>query len=213
MRGEIDVVVLDVGRVIVDYDFDRAYEVWSRALGVAPAALREGIRQDETAFAFERGRIDPEAYVHHLALRLGRSMSLAEFESGWNAIFTDLVPGISELVPRVADRVRLFALSNTNATHARYWKARYAPVFERFERVFCSHELRARKPERAAYAAIADYANVSPHRIAFFDDIPEFVEGARQFGFRSFLAEGCGTIEAPLVRLGVLPSPQGSLRG
>jgi putative hydrolase of the HAD superfamily len=134
---------------------------------------------------------------------------LVEFESGWNAIFTDLVPGIGELIARIADRVRLLALSNTNATHATYWKARYAPVFERFERVFCSHELSARKPEHAAYAAIAEYANVSPHRIVFFDDVPEFVEGARRFGLRSFLAEGCPTIEAPLVRLGVLPATAG----
>jgi putative hydrolase of the HAD superfamily len=204
IRSEVDVVVLDVGRVIVDYDFDRAYRTWCPELGVGEDRLRAALRHEALALAFERGQLSEAAFVATLAERIGRPMSLESFASGWNAIFESLVPGIDALIPRIADRVRLLALSNTNATHAAFWKTRYAPVFVRFERLFCSHEMGTRKPERAIYDEIVQYAGVPPHRVVLFDDIPEFVDGARSAGLRGFVAEGTASIETHLRTLGVL---------
>jgi len=59
-----------------------------------------------------------------------------------------------------------------------------------FRKVFVSYELGARKPERAAFEAIARAIGVPLERILFFDDTAENVAGARAAGVAAIQVRG-----------------------
>ena len=78
--------------------------------------------------------------------------------------------GIQALLGTIARRLPLYALTNSNRTHQAFWTIRYAEVLKSFRRVFVSSEMGLRKPEPAAFAAIAAAIDVPLERILFFDD-------------------------------------------
>jgi putative hydrolase of the HAD superfamily len=58
-------------------------------------------------------------------------------------------------------------------------------VFGRFDRAFFSWRLGHRKPEPAAYAAVADRLGATGPDILFVDDSARNVEAARAAGWRA----------------------------
>ena len=54
-----------------------------------------------------------------------------------------------------------------------------------FDRVFASHEIGFRKPERRAFAHIAQATGIPLASMMFFDDLPANVEGAASAGLQA----------------------------
>ena len=52
--------------------------------------------------------------------------------------------------------------------------------------IFCSHQLGLRKPNPAAFEQVVQRIGIAPSRLAFFDDAPENVHGAREAGLLGF---------------------------
>jgi HAD superfamily hydrolase (TIGR01509 family) len=63
---------------------------------------------------------------------------------------------------------------------------RYPEVFARFDHLFFSHRLRRRKPDPAAFAAVAGHLGASGPEIVFIDDSPVNVAAARAAGWHGF---------------------------
>lgn len=168
----VEAVVLDIGEVLIHLDFDRIpipnltdWKVW-----------------DE----FERGKISEKEVCRLVGEKLGRPLPEAEFRALWNGILRGAVSGIPGIVKELAAQVPLYALSNTSETHLVYLRQNY-PWFSHFRKVFASHEMGMRKPERGIYAAVADAIHTGVDKILFIDDRPENVEGAQRVGFRAEL--------------------------
>jgi FMN phosphatase YigB (HAD superfamily) len=60
---------------------------------------------------------------------------------------------------------------------------RYPHVFARFDHLFFSHRLRHRKPDPAAFTAVASHLGASSEEILFIDDSPANVAAAREAGW------------------------------
>lgn len=113
---------------------------------------------------------------------LGVDLDDEAFLAGWNAVFVREIDEVVAALPRLARRLPLYVLSNTNQAHHAFFSRRYAGVLSHFRRVFVSHELGARKPEPRAFERVAREVGLPPGRILFFDDLPENVAGARAAG-------------------------------
>jgi len=74
-------------------------------------------------------------------------------------------------------------------------------VLRRFRKVFVSFELGRRKPERAAFEAIAAVIGVPLDRILFFDDTLANVEGARSIGMAAVLVRSPADVSEALAAL------------
>jgi len=94
-----------------------------------------------------------------------------------------------------------YAFTNSNPTHHAFWSVRYAEVLESFRRVFVSSEMGLRKPERAAFAAIASAIGIPLERILFFDDTLANVEGARALGMPAVLVRSPAHVADALAAL------------
>jgi putative hydrolase of the HAD superfamily len=207
--GAVEVPLFDLGGVVFEFDFARAFTHWARAAGVEPSALAARFARDAAYEEYERGRIDSAEYFD--ALRHGLDLDLSDdlLIEGWNGIFGPLLPGVDALLRAAAARFPLFALSNTNAAHERAWSGRYDEVLGRFTAVLTSHDLGHRKPDAACYEAAVACLGVAPGAVLFFDDLTENVIGAREAGMQAVQVTASDTLARTLRGLGIEAAPPG----
>ena len=184
-RPPVEAVVFDLGGVLVELDWSRAFAHWARHAGTDADLLRQRFRLDAHYERHERGEIDAGAYFESLRSSLGIAIDDAAFETGWTAIFPREVEGIRPIVAALAQRVPLYVFSNTNPSHHRAFSRQFADLLALFRHVFTSTELGKRKPAPEAYHAVAQAIDVPPERILFFDDTLENVHGALAVGVQA----------------------------
>lgn len=190
----LDAAIFDLGGVVFQVSFGPVFASWASSAGLLPQTVEERYRFDHDYEAFERGDVSVEQYRSHVSDLLGATLSLEEFERGWNRIYLEVTPGIHSLLSKLRPRMHIVVLTNTNESHAGKWRGQYKEVIKLFEKVFASNEIRARKPEPDAFRIVLDYLGASANRVAFFDDKAENVEGARALGIRGFVADSVGDI-------------------
>lgn len=181
MNG-IRALLFDLGGVIVDIDWDRAFAHWARHGEADAAVLRSRFTFDEPYERHERGEIDARAYYESLRLTLGVDVPHEVFDAGWKAIFPGLVAPTVALLRELEGRVPLYLFSNTNRAHQEEWSTRFADAMAPFDRVFTSCDIGARKPEREAFEHVAREIGLPLEAILFFDDTESNVLGARAAG-------------------------------
>jgi len=180
--SEIRALLFDLGGVIVDIDWDRAFGHWARHGNADPALLRSRFAFDQHYERHERGEIDARAYYESLRRTLGVDVPHEVFDTGWKAIFPGLIAPTVALLRDLEGRVPLYLFSNTNLAHQEEWSTRFADALAPFERIFTSCEMGARKPEPAAFEHVAREIGLPLGAILFFDDTESNVLGARAAG-------------------------------
>jgi glucose-1-phosphatase len=180
--GTADALLFDLGRVVIDIDFDKALACWADHAGCEPARLLGRFACDDIYRRHETGSIDDREFFAALRTSLGIDLSDAQFLQGWNAILAGEMPGIGPLLTRAGARVPLYAFSNTNNAHVEHFSQAYAEVLGHFREIFLSSTIGLRKPDAAAYDHVVRAIGVPAHRIVFFDDLAENIDGARARG-------------------------------
>jgi FMN phosphatase YigB (HAD superfamily) len=183
----IDAIVYDFGGVIVNIDFDWVFQRWAELGNVPMEQVKRGFTHGSAYQRHERGEIDLAEYYRELRKEIGAELTDAQLVDGWQRVFGPEVPQVVARVKELAPRVPQYLFSNTNLTHYDYFRVRYAQALAPFTRVFVSHEMRLRKPEREAFAWISREIGVPFERMLFFDDTVANVEGAHSLGIQSIL--------------------------
>jgi putative hydrolase of the HAD superfamily len=180
-----DALLFDLGNVVFEIDFDRAFSRWAHHASCDAAALRACFSHDAAYRRYEIGAIGHEEYFASLRVSLGIDLSDAQFLEGWNAIFIDEVPGISAALAQAAARLPVYAFSNSNPAHEACWADRYGGTLAHFRKIFVSSTIGLRKPDAAAFQFVVNEIGVPADRIVFFDDSLHNVEGARACGLQA----------------------------
>ena len=180
-----EALLFDLGNVVFEIDFNRAFARWAHHASCDAAILRERFSHDAAYRRHEIGAIGHEEYFDSLRASLQIDISNAQFLDGWNAIFLDEVPGISLALAQAAARMPVYAFSNSNAAHEACWSDRYGGTFAHFRKIFVSSTIGLRKPDAAAFQHVVDEIGVPAERIIFFDDSLSNVEGARACGLQA----------------------------
>jgi putative hydrolase of the HAD superfamily len=202
--GAADALLFDLGRVVLDIDFDKTLECWAGHAACEPAQLVGRFSsRDEAYRRHERGEISDAEFFAALRTSLGIAISDAQFLEGWNALFAGEVPGIAPLLERAAKRLPLYAFSNTNGAHVDHFSAAYAGVLGHFREIFLSSSIGLRKPDAAAYDHVVTAIGVPAHRIVFFDDLAENIEGARARGLTAVHVTSPNDVADALAALGI----------
>jgi glucose-1-phosphatase len=201
--GATDALLFDLGRVVLDIDFNKTLSCWAGHAGCEPAHLVGRFVRDEIYHRHETGEISDAEYFAALRSSLGIELSDAQFLEGWNEIFAGEMPGISPLLKRAAKRLPLYAFSNTNGAHAQHFSQRYADVLGHFREIFLSSRIGLRKPDAAAYDHVVKAIGAPAGRIVFFDDLAENIEGARARGLTAIHVTSPNDVAAALAALGI----------
>jgi HAD superfamily hydrolase (TIGR01509 family) len=201
--GAADALLFDLGRVVLDIDFNKTLSCWAGHAGCEPAQLVGRFVRDDIYQRHERGEIDDPEFFASLRTALGVGLSDAQFLEGWNAVFAGEMPGIAPLLKRAAERLPLYAFSNTNSAHVEHFSQAYAGVLGHFREIFLSSSIGLRKPDAAAYDHVVKAIGVPAPRIVFFDDLAENIEGARARGLTAVHVTSPEDVTAALAALGI----------
>jgi putative hydrolase of the HAD superfamily len=198
-----EVLLFDVGNVLIEVDFARVTAAWAAAAGVPAERVAARFSADAAFCAHETGMLDEAGYFAHLRASLGIALSDEAFRVGWNEVFVAPMPDMELLLTALAGRFPLYGFSNTNRCHAAHFVPRYSGVIGHLRQLFCSCDLGWRKPDPQAYAEVVRRIGVPPGRIAFFDDLEENVEGARRAGMVAFPVRRAAGVRNALQALGI----------
>ncbi|MDB5606293.1 MAG: putative hydrolase of the superfamily [Bradyrhizobium sp.] len=201
--GAADALLFDLGRVVIDTDFNKTLACWAGHAGCEPAHLVGRFSRDEIYQRHERGEISDAEFFAGLRTSLGIELSDAQFLEGWNAIFAGEIPGIAALLARAAKRVPLYAFSNTNSAHVEHFSQAFAGVLGHFRKIFLSSAIGLRKPDAAAYDHVVKAIGIPAERIVFFDDLAENIEGARARGLTAVHVTSPDDVAHALATLGL----------
>lgn len=202
--GVADALLFDLGRVVLDIDFSKVVACWAGHARCEPAHLAGRFSwRDEFYQRHEKGEISDSEFFAALRALLGVDLSDAQFLEGWNKIFAGEMPDIAKLLARAAQRLPLYAFSNTNNAHVEHFSEQYADVLGHFREVFLSSAIGLRKPDAEAFDHVVKEIGVPAERIVFFDDLAENIEGAMARGLLAVHVKSPADVAQALAALGI----------
>jgi len=200
----VEALLFDMGGVVIDIDFDLALRSWGEHSRLSIDEMRSRSVMDAAYEQHERGELDASEYFQHLRTVFELDGNDEDIARGWNSIYVgDIAETVRDILS-VRDRLPCYAFTNSNTTHQISWTAAYPEVVAAFHRIFVSSELGLRKPERAAFDAIADATGTRSAATLFFDDTTENVVGALAAGLQAVHVRSPSDVRDALIGIGVL---------
>ncbi len=204
--SDYDAIIFDLGGVILQLDYQASVDALGALFGQDVSALYSQSAQAQLFDAFERGDIPKSSFRRGLIELLpgDQSTYLARlddadfqhaFDQAWSALLLDIPAQTLRLLQDLKRHKHTFLLSNTNEVHLLWFRRDYAARHtatwgefdELFHAAYYSHELRQRKPDRAAFEALIVRHGLNPARTLFVDDNPHNVQSARSVGLNAAL--------------------------
>jgi glucose-1-phosphatase len=189
-NGErIELVIFDLGRVLI-----RICDGWQHACEMVGLPRPASISDEhfakfwEVLCSAEVGDIGIEEFAARAGPILG--IPPEHVVKYWNAYLLGPYPGAVELVDELNRAgYQTACLSNTNVNHWAIMQDRGSASYLRLENLthcFASHLVRMRKPEDRIYEHVERVTGIAPHKVIFFDDMPENIDAARKRGWNAY---------------------------
>lgn len=195
-------VIFDLGKVIVPFEIKRGYAALEPHCDVPLAEMPQRIAATGIVDQFEKGGISPQDFVSQFCGAVGLDLGYERFCELWSSIFLPdtLIP--ESMLEGIGKRYRLLLLSNTNAIHFDMIRKTY-PLLRQFDEFVLSYEVGAMKPDPAIYKVAIERAGCRAEECFFTDDMPSYVEGARNAGIDAVRFESAGQIQRELDARGI----------
>lgn len=135
------------------------------------------------------GEISESEFWNNLSEKVGKLTPSNSKELLRNGLRENarLYPEVVNLIKDLrALGVGLNVLSNTNAPHAEVISEK--GWYEMFDRVFLSHKIHLRKPDKKAYEYVLNKLGVKGSDCVYVDDLPENLIPAKELGMVTVLA-------------------------
>lgn len=178
-------LIFDLGNVVFNVDFNCIYEHWSKHSGVSFDKIKNYFDSTDYFDLLERGDLSEEEFRSITNKALGMNLPEIIFDEGLTALYLDECDDINSLLKSLKKNYTIIALSNTNSIHKRVWRKKYKDTMDEFEKIFCSHEINTRKPEKEPYLIALEYLKMKPEEVIFLDDKEENIEPAKQLGIKT----------------------------
>lgn len=185
MNSDIKVVVFDLGNVLIPFDYNRIVTAINNIeMGLGDKFVKRYYDNYEVHRQYEKWEMTDSEFIKIL-------MEWSEFripEEKLKFIYADLFELNEEtisLLPKLKKYYKLVLLSNTNFIHQKYGWGKYK-FLKYFDKLILSHEVGATKPEERIYRAVEEFTKEKSACHVFIDDIQEYVDGAKKYGWNGF---------------------------
>jgi 2-haloacid dehalogenase len=204
--GERNVVIFDLGGVLIDWDPRHLYR---RLFGADTAAMEAFLAEvctTEWNELQDAGRSFAEAEAEAIA----RHPDKRDLITAWARHFDEMIPGaITGSVDVLADLhaagVPLYALSNWSAETFPSQRTRF-DFLAWFDGIVLSGEEQLIKPDARIYRRLLERYGVDPARAAYVDDVGRNAAAARELGIHGIHFTAPAQLRDELAGLGLLPA-------
>lgn len=186
-------VIFDFGGVLLNLSFQRSFDAFEE-LGFAEFEKSFSQYTAEPIFRqLERGTIGKEQFYDGLRHLLKKNISDADLEFAWNAMLLDYRKASLDFLIPLAEKYKLFLLSNTNQIHYDHFsktlveETGYASLESFFTKAWYSHEIHLRKPDKETYQFVLNDGNIKAEETLFIDDSFTNFPHAKELGIHTHL--------------------------
>lgn len=202
-----EVVVFDLGKVLVDFDYSIAARRIAGRSGRSPAAVQHFIDHSPLLFRYETGLMTREEFYREVCAATGFPGDIDEFAAFFADIFSPM-PEMIELHARLRRAgVPTFIFSNTNDLAIAHIRRNF-PFFARFDGYVLSYEHGAMKPQAKLYEVVEEMTGRNGGRILYLDDRPENAEAGVARGWQVIQHADPEASIARVRELGLLNPPE-----
>ncbi len=196
-------VVFDIGRVLFQWQLAALFEKL-----IADEAELDwflaNVVTEEWHFEHDRGRALADMVPERIALFPAYESHIRAYASRFNETVPGPVPGTHALVERLAARgVPLYCLTNFGDEFWRMFRPTQ-PIFDLFADIVVSGVEQVAKPDPRIYEITEARSGRSGDALFFTDDNPANIAAARARGWDAHLFTDAASLEAQLVKAGLL---------
>mgnify|MGYP003455211947 FL=1 len=167
-----EVVVFDLGKVLVDFDYNIAANKISRRGRITPEEIQKFIDHSPLLYRFETGLVTNEEFFSEVCTATGFSGTFEEFRVHFSDIFSPITPMIEWHQALREKGIPTYIFSNTNDLAIRHIRERF-PFFANFTDYIFSYEHNAMKPHAKIYEVLEDISGKRGDAILYLDDRAE----------------------------------------
>jgi HAD superfamily hydrolase (TIGR01509 family) len=178
-----EVIVFDLGKVLVDFDYSIAGRRIAARSRKSAAEVQDFIDHSPLLFRYETGTINRQQFYDEVCQATGYSGNIDEFARYFADIFTP-IPDMVALHQRLREqRIPTFIFSNTNDLAIDHIRANF-PFFSNFDDYVLSYEHGAMKPSAPLYEVVEKVTGRNGSAILYLDDRPENAEAGVARGWQ-----------------------------
>ena len=182
-------IIFDLGGVILNINYQNTIDEFLK-LGIKNASTFYSKKIQTNLFnQIETGKITTEKFLSELKKETNNA-TIYQVKEAWNAMLLDLPKERISLLKKLSQDYPIFLLSNTNAIHISAIKeylgeSAYTNFYNIFNKVYYSHKIGFRKPNKETFHLILKENNLKAHEVLFIDDSPQHIEGAKKIGMKT----------------------------
>jgi putative hydrolase of the HAD superfamily len=177
-------IIFDLGGVILNIDYNKTSQAF-KDLGFLNFDEFYSQKEQTTIFnQLETGKITEIEFVTEIQKHCP-TLNYYAIITAWNAMLLDLPKERIELIDPLSKKYNVFLLSNTNAIHYQSFINSIENEFGKdiltpcFQKVFYSHEIGQRKPNKSCFEYVLKEAKVNAKETLFLDDSIQHIHGAQ----------------------------------
>ena len=180
-----EVVVFDLGKVLLDFDYDIAIRRFAERSDVGIDKVRELINSS-VQHDYESGKITTDEFFSYVSSGAGFQGGLSEFVDFFSDIFSPM-----EMMLNFFKRVKKAGLpicvfSNTNEIAIQYISKQYS-FYDDFDFYVLSFQEKGMKPDEPIYRVVEKKTMKSGEAILYIDDRLENIETGNRLGWQTVL--------------------------
>jgi FMN phosphatase YigB (HAD superfamily) len=182
------VVVFDLGKVLVDFDYSIAARKVAARTTKSLLNLISLLSSSSLIIQYESGLVTRQEFFEQVRDAIGFQGGLAEFGGYFADIFTEIPPMIALHAELRRRGFKTYIFSNTNDLAIEHIERNF-PFFKNFDGYIYSCEVGAMKPDAKIYAAMEKLCGRSGAGIIYLDDRVENVRAGLARGWKAFVHE------------------------
>lgn len=181
---KISTLFFDLGKVLVDYDFNLAFYRIQRESNLSEDELQARIpRLDPLLNQYESGQIETGAFFGELSALTEFAGSRESLEEAWCDIFSPMDEHI-QMARILAEYYPLAMISNTSEAHIRFLEYRH-DFFSIFRHRIYSFEFGAMKPDPGIYEHALELMEGDKYEALFIDDREDNILTPSKMGWQT----------------------------
>lgn len=197
------IVVFDLGKVLVDFDYTIAARKIAEHCGLPPAEVKKHLDYSPVLLRYESGLMTREEFFDEVRRVTNFSGTLGEFGSFFADIFWEIPRMIEIQAALRRNRIPTYIFSNTNDLAIEHIRRNF-PFFANFNGYILSYEVRAMKPDAKIYGELEKLSGKRGAEILYLDDRQENVDAGAARGWQVILQSDPAKSRANIEQLGLL---------
>lgn len=197
------IVVFDLGKVLVDFDYSIAGRRLAAKSKASPAEIQKFLDHSPLLYRYETGLMTRQEFYDEVRQVAGYSGDLDEFASFFADIFTEM-PEMTTLHAALRSKgIRTYIFSNTNDMAIEHIRFAF-PFFANFDGYIYSYEVGAMKPAARIYEALESMSGKRGAEVLYLDDRQENVDAGAARGWQTILQTEPAISRAAIEKFGLL---------